>query len=483
MTYITSSFQEFISKLEGFKHLPTQEITHLCQQLKAWRYRIGQKIIGKETLPEQITILYEGKVRLLGYHPQTQTPTTLKLLQPGEIIGEISILREVACETAIASTEVICLSLSKTEYLRLLTSYPDFSNTRLNRSHLIEIFDILGSQVEKQANAITNLTELAEQAFSRAKIHYLHPGITSANQLDNENIWFISGGGSVTNFSPGSRLEFNDTLQIKGTNQARLIGLSPADLSFLDSHQIETSPSLAQPIITDDLEIPYASDEEIPLSQPSPQKSKQKHQTYPFVSGKGEINSISACFQMLSKHLKIPFRKEVIRRILTEQIKRQGNISFPACAYIAELIGLKSQLVDLPVAAITRIPTPALIYYGDSYAVLYETDANTIVAGVPSQGIVRCKPAEFVTQLDIEENNLPPQVKVLLLAATKETPQERFGIQWFIPYLSKHRRVLIEVFIASFFVQLAQLANPLVIQLIIDKVIVQNSISTLNVLG
>ncbi len=43
--------------------------------------------------------------------------------------------------------------------------------------------------------------------------------------------------------------------------------------------------------------------------------------------------------------------------------------------------------------------------------------------------------------------------------------------------------MLIEVFIASFFVQLAALANPLVIQLIIDKVIVQNSINTLNVLG
>ncbi len=484
MTYIASSFQEFISKLEGFEHLPTQEITHLCQQLQAWRYRIGQKIIGKAQLPEQITILYEGKVRLLGYHPQTQTPTTLKLLQPGEIIGEISILREVACETAIASTEVICLSLSKSEYLRLLTSYPDFSNTRLNRSHLIEIFDVLGSQVEKQANAVPNLTELAEQALSRAKIHYLNPGITSANQLDNENIWFVSGGSPVTNFSPGSRLEFSDTLQIKGTNQARLIGLSPADLSFLDSHQTQTSPlNIIPATIIDDLEIPYAYDQENPQSEPPPQKNHQKHQNYPFVSGKGEINSIFACFQMLSKHLKIPFRKEVIRRILTEQIKRQGNISFPACAYIAELMGLKSQLVDLPVAAITRIPAPALIYYGDSYAVLYETGANTIVAGVPSQGIVRCKPAEFIAQLDIDESNLPPQVKVLLLSATKETPQERFGIQWFIPYLSKHRRVLIEVFIASFFVQLAQLANPLVIQLIIDKVIVQNSISTLNVLG
>ncbi len=482
MTYITTSFQEFISQLEGFAQLPAEEITHLSKQLQAWRYHIGQKIIGKEKLPEQITIIYEGKVRLLGYHPQKQTPTTLKLLQPGEILGEISILREIACETAIASTDVICLKLSKTEYLRLLTSYPDFANTRLNRSHLIEVFDILGSQVEKQANAINNLAELAEQALSTAKIHYLNPGTTPANQLDKENIWFVSSG-SVTNFSSSSPLDLGEKLEVKGTNRVRLIGLSPSDLSFLDTHQIETPLNLTQPIITDELEIPYASEEEFTQSAPPPQKNSRKHQNYPFVSGKGELNTISACFQMLSKHLKIPFRKEVIRRILTEQIKRQGNISFPACAYIAELIGLKSQLVELPVAVITRIPTPALIYYGDSYAVLYETDAHHIIAGVPSQGIVRCKPAEFVAQLDIDETNLPPQVKVLLLSATKETPQERFGIQWFLPYLSKHRRVLIEVFIASFFVQLAQLANPLVIQLIIDKVIVQNSISTLNVLG
>ncbi|MDB9373038.1 peptidase domain-containing ABC transporter [Nodularia sphaerocarpa] len=484
MTYISSSFQEFISKLEGFEHLPSEEITHLSQQIQALRYRIGQKIIGKEQLSEQITILYEGKVRLLGYHPQTQTPTTLKLLQPGAIIGEISILREVACETAIASTEVICLNLSKTEYLRLVASYPDFSNTRINRTHLIEVFDVLGSQVEKQANAMLNFTELAEQALSRAKIHYLNPGITPVIQLDRENIWFVSSGNAVKNFPSGSRLELTHTLEVKATSRARLIGLSPGDLSFLDTHQTQISPiNNTQPTITENQEIPYAYDQEIPQPEPSPNKARPKHQNYPFVKGKGELNTTLACFQMLSKHLEIPPRREVIRRILSEQIKRQGNISFPACAYVAEFIGLKSQLIDLPVAAITRIPTPALIYYGDSYAVLYEVHPNTIVAGVPSQGIISCKPAEFVAKLDIDENHLPPQVKVLLLAATKETPQERFGIQWFIPYLSKYRRVLIEVFIASFFVQLAQLANPLVIQLIIDKVIVQNSLSTLNVLG
>ncbi|MFM8006904.1 MAG: type I secretion system permease/ATPase, partial [Dolichospermum sp.] len=147
------------------------------------------------------------------------------------------------------------------------------------------------------------------------------------------------------------------------------------------------------------------------------------------------------------------------------------------------LIGLKSQLVDVPAVSINRIPTPALIRYRDSFAVLYAVNGKKAVLGVPSQGIINTNLDKLLKELETDETNLQPQVRVLLLSATKETPKERFGLGWFVPYLSRYRRVLIEVFIASFFVQLAALANPLVIQLIIDKVIVQNSINTLNVLG
>lgn len=62
--------------------------------------------------PDSVIIIYQGKGRLLGYDPRTSIPITLELLEPGAILGEISLLREVACETAIASTEVICLTIN-----------------------------------------------------------------------------------------------------------------------------------------------------------------------------------------------------------------------------------------------------------------------------------------------------------------------------------------------------------------------------------
>ena len=485
MTYIKNAFPEFLTTLQGFDQLPDEAIANLSEQLQAWRYRIGQKIIGKESLPERITIIYEGQVRLLGYDPQTQMPITLKLLQPGEIIGEIGLLRDIACETAIASTEVVCLTLSAAAYFSFIALYPAFAEARKNRTYLMEVFDILSSYWKQQAIATLNLKELAENALPHAKIHYLPSGKTSFNQLDSESVWFVSGGGTVTNLSPGDRLESDDDrdkIQVIGQNPARLLGIHPSDLMLEDSHQIVLAVSDTKSDSQDELDIPYASDEIVPQTAPDTSNSSSKLK-YPFFSGKGELNTAFACFQMIAKHLEMPFRREVVRRILTEQVKRQGSISFQVTAYLAELIGLKAQLIELPIASVTRIPTPALIRYDDSFAVLYAADANTMVVGVPSQGIVRCKPAQLVEQLDVDPTNFPPQVRVLLLSATKETPQERFSLRWFLPYLSRYRRVLIEVFVASFFVQLAALANPLVVQLIIDKVITQNSIGTLHILG
>ncbi|OBQ43323.1 MAG: peptidase C39, partial [Aphanizomenon flos-aquae WA102] len=482
MTYIQSTFEDFIASIEGFDQLSKEEINKFLSSeiLQPLRYRIGQKIIGKEQLPERIAILYQGNVRLLGYDPQTHLPITLKKLQPGAIIGEIAWLRELPCETAIASTEVVCLSWKAADYLQFLTRNPAFGKARQNQSHLIEIFDVLSSQVAQKALVNHNLKDISEQAQLESKVHYLSPGKTSLKELDSSRIWFVSGRSSLNNFLPGSRLE-DEVIEVKGKAPVRLLGINAHDLLLLDG--VPTESEILETISDSkvNLEIPYAPDQE--FVPPTTSNKSLKNKNYPFVRGQGELEAPLACFQMLSKHLEIPFRKEVVRRILNDQIQRQGSISFQVCAYLSELIGLKSQLVDVPAVSINRIPTPALIRYRDSFAVLYAIDGKTVVLGLPSQGIINCQINQLVEELETDDANLQPQVRVLLLSATKETPKERFGLGWFVPYLSRYRWVLIEVFIASFFVQLAALANPLVIQLIIDKVIVQNSISTLNILG
>ena len=58
----------------------------------------------------------------------------------------------------------------------------------------------------------------------------------------------------------------------------------------------------------------------------------------------------------------------------------------------------------------------------------------------------------------------------------------RFDITWFLGAIHKYRRLLGEVFVASFFLQIFALASPLFFQVVIDKVLVHRSMSTLEVL-
>jgi ATP-binding cassette, subfamily B, bacterial HlyB/CyaB len=59
----------------------------------------------------------------------------------------------------------------------------------------------------------------------------------------------------------------------------------------------------------------------------------------------------------------------------------------------------------------------------------------------------------------------------------------RFDITWFLGAIRKYRRLLGEVLLASFFLQIFSLVSPLIFQVVIDKVLVHRSLSTLEVLA
>ncbi len=73
-------------------------------------------------------------------------------------------------------------------------------------------------------------------------------------------------------------------------------------------------------------------------------------------------------------------------------------------------------------------------------------------------------------------------------AAPQDPDQSRdagpgFGFRWFIPELLKHKRIWRDVLAASLAMQLVALATPLFTQVVIDKVVVHHTRSTLLVVG
>ena len=472
MTY-TTTIQEFLAGIYPFDQLSSAAQFKLSTQCQLLRYRMGQAIVVRDKMPAQIAILFQGQARLLGYDPRSTAPVTLKLLQPGEILGWVGLVRGVPCETAIASTESVCLILSTTDFFALLDSEPTFTAAFRSRCALIEVFDLLGAELQRRAEVEGNLKELALQAWVSSVICNLPAGRQLSSQLDSDRVWFVSGGAK-TNQPVGICLDSTAVanLEVKGHGATRLVGIPASILSF--SSRMLVPEVSATP--ADAPEIPYAPEQLSDGEQSYSDRERTTAKTYPFIRGRGQVEATVACFQMLSQHLNIPFRRDALRRVVANQQSRNGNLSLQHCGAVAEMMSLNAQLVNVPGVAVNRLPTPAMLYWQGSFAILYETSDRVLVLAAPEIGLQRLKPSKFLETWGEDG-------QVLLLKPTKDTPQQRFGLSWFLPSIIRYRRVLIEVLIASFFVQLFGLVNPLMIQIIIDKVIVQNSPDTLHVLG
>ena len=74
------------------------------------------------------------------------------------------------------------------------------------------------------------------------------------------------------------------------------------------------------------------------------------------------------------------------------------------------------------------------------------------------------------------------RIVLLTRRASLNAALRQFDFSWFIPAILKYRRLLGEVLIASFALQLFALATPIFFQVVIDKVLVHRGLSTLDVL-
>jgi subfamily B ATP-binding cassette protein HlyB/CyaB len=123
----------------------------------------------------------------------------------------------------------------------------------------------------------------------------------------------------------------------------------------------------------------------------------------------------------------------------------------------------------------TPNPRPAIVMQAnDQTVILFEAGTNTPRTLTLAEFAKRYTGTAF--QLALESHPIKDPDGAL---ANRKT----FGFRWFIPELLKHKRVWRDVLIASLIIQLLALGTPLFTQVIIDKVVVHHTQSTLIVIG
>lgn len=145
---------------------------------------------------------------------------------------------------------------------------------------------------------------------------------------------------------------------------------------------------------------------------------------------------------------------------------------------IAKDEGFKTKIKELKITTLTKYPLPAIGYLKNGkYITVLKYDSSK--QEVLLYDDVEKKPytQSFEEFLTLSNN------QIIVLTHKNTFSQIRFGFKWFFDQILFYKKIVSEILLASFVIQLFGLVTPLFTQVILDKVLVHQTMSTLNVIA
>lgn len=200
--------------------------------------------------------------------------------------------------------------------------------------------------------------------------------------------------------------------------------------------------------------------------QPHDARSPQPVSGYPFVFSP---NTAAACLTMAAQYFQNPMQLEFVQRQLRG---RHPN----AVMETAEKLGLQLRQLQVTWSDLQQLSFPALLQWQQrDWIVVYGIRGNRLIIANPTNLNQTC---ESMPQAMVEEN-----WDGQLWQVDPIQKQEKFNLSWFLPAVWRYRKLLEEVLLASFGLQLLGLATPILTQFIIDRAIVYGNLGTLDVMA
>lgn len=154
-----------------------------------------------------------------------------------------------------------------------------------------------------------------------------------------------------------------------------------------------------------------------------------------------------------------------------------GRADATSLVRLAKQINLKARCITSQTGRLAQTPLPAIAELSDGYfLVIAKSTENSVLLHDETQ--------QRTFSLPLAEFARIWSGRLILLTSRAALAQGggKFDMSWFIPSIVKYRKQFMEVLAGSFFLQLFGLVSPLFMQVVIDKVLVHKSVSTLDVL-
>ena len=448
---------ESIFKFKPFDKISKDSRKILKENVNIISLNPGEIIIDKDASNDFIYILKSGSARVLGSNKSNKLVSFFKLSQ-GDIIGFTSYTYD-SDEYVIAAEILELFEININVWIKILTQEIKFKSEVFGKLYKQEFLHFILHFYNKSPKIVDNFEKLVVDVYQESGV--ITPTVKEIKDKLNlgYRIYNISNFSNKINLF--DEITFSKLDDIKLNEKERLIYIKKEFIGFFEDENIKSNS-------TEKKEITKNNTLNSSLNN-SPNKFK-------LLSGQDEISQDIATIMMLADLLEMAVRKDSIRSILEDFKNSNQKIDLTTYGKIISSIGLQVSISVFKKEDLLRISLPVLIIWEDSLRLIKETTQKSIIIASPTDGFVEIESNQI-------EKEYPNGVEYLIFNRINITPTDRFNLNWFLPVLNKYKSVLFQILISSFVIQLLTLANPLLIQVIIDKVISQRSLDTLQVLG
>jgi ATP-binding cassette, subfamily B, bacterial HlyB/CyaB len=516
VTVQPESLLGFIRQIPLFKMHSDQELAELLKAVELRRLHSGQLVFDEGDSGDFFYIVYSGRIRIL-IRKEDRKEVSLGVITTGGHFGETALITNAPRNAfARAVEESVLLAISKATFHESLLATPE-------QRDYFERF-IQSSSIHRFVRTCTDLSAVPAQELRELVLNFqpesFRAGQVVFRQGDPADKFYLiergkakvvrteGGKQSLINFLHDGDFFGEKALIENRGRHADIICMTDCQLFSLNREAFEAmlqKSSRLRQVLEDRLRsygsttppIAYhesikqemAADRKMQVGEeltPEEMRSTQqkrsappasfyrRHLRFPFIEQYDEMSCGTTCLMMIARYYGKNFSSARLRELASVD---QTGASLANLSYAAEQVGFAARALKLTYQTLQSVHQPSIIHWrGYHFIVVYRVNAKYVWVADPGLGLRRYTRTEFCENWDGITLVLEPGPE---LALQKD---DRTSIRNFLQYISPHKNVLLEVFLATILLNLLGLASPIFTQNVVDNVLGRHNPSLLNLM-
>ena len=494
----TPSIADFLSTVEILSPFTREELERLAEHVQSRFYSFGETVCNAGDPADGLCVIKSGSVRI--FTEEHGKEISMGVRKAGEVFADIAMLRAYSHESSVRSsgkTELLFIPRAAMEpiiagnqaALAFVASYVAINSAggfvaqlfdlrgKLNKQELEEYVRSVGVKKVSAGKEI-----LKQDARDDRRLYVVRQGEVRIVRNEDGTDYTLATLREGEIFGEKACLMRQEqTASAIATTDTRLLVIPERTVHFI----LERNPKLREVL---DERIKYA-DRELDRQKRIEQRRKRPLRLdlhskpelgerviwrFGLVEQAEEMDCGAACLAMICKHYGIPMTLGKLRELAN--VTTQGA-TLDSLARAGESLGFTARGVQCTFDSLRGFDLPFIVHWeGYHYIIVYGVSKDRVWLADPALGFRKLSLEDFERGWSGTCLLFSPGPNLVQLSASR-SPWLRF-----VGYLTPYKKILMNLFLATFVIQVLGVIPPLIIQNILDGVIVHQNVSLLHLL-